>query len=379
MLHAFSSIENVHLLTATPFYYSLALVLFGATALKKRCIAIAFFAYMIALSFHPGAFLGIFIIFLISVIEKYHGFRPKTFKQLGQFISFRELYIQPALVTLLICLSWAVYRLTNVDLLMLNDTSSEFNDGIFELFLENAVMGFKYILIFFSKYTFIWLTLPLLLYLFVVKDTSFNVKSPLLAWGLAWTLTLFNHIPGHPGGLTTYLLQYLGVFVPLYLAQLFNDHFEITVNGHIKDWGLKTNILNRWKRSKLAAVSILIIYLCINVYSNTQAQITSRMERHNFQNITQNLIKLDQKLDERFRFIVQDKISYLFLLNSLEDRRLEYLDTSDATSNLLEHFCRPPYVVIAPKNIAFSCRHQNHHKLVWEDTHFVAFKTELQH
>ena len=202
---------------------------------------------------------------------------------------------------------------------MLGDGNTKINHDTLGLLLENASAGFIYIVVFFSKYTFIWISLPLLVYVFFFKNTSIKVKSLLFAWGIAWLLTLLNYIPGHPGGLTSYLLQYLGVFVPLYLAQLMSDQKLILLNGSIGDSFFRFPFRDVLQLSKLLVVCCLFIYLCVSVYVNLHAQIKSRIERQNFMDVTHVIQDLDQKFDKKFQFITQDKISYLFFFKFITE------------------------------------------------------------
>ena len=59
---------------------------------------------------------------------------------------------------------------------MLGDGNTKINHDTLGLLLENASAGFIYIVVFFSKYTFIWISLPLLVFVFFFKNTSIKVK-----------------------------------------------------------------------------------------------------------------------------------------------------------------------------------------------------------
>lgn len=228
LLFSFTSIENIHVLMATPFSFSVIFVLFAAALQKNDKFFLAAIFYFTAMLFHPGALLGIFLILLNDGLNKILQFqkgKPHLF--LTNFFNIK--LTLPIFVVLIgYSLNYLIFLLSNGSITLVMN-SSPFSEQVFnikDLVIMNILKSVKYIYIFLSKFTHPILITPFVIWSFFKGPYVKNSRFLLLSWSLGVVLTWAHMMPTHPGALTTYNLQYFAVVFSIYVSQMFIHYFN---------------------------------------------------------------------------------------------------------------------------------------------------------
>lgn len=227
-LFTFTTIENIHVLMATPFSFSVIFVLFAAALQKSKYFVSALTLYMLAIIFHPGAVLGIFLIFSNDCINQISKIKKSNCPSILSTLVQPQLALPAYAFVLTYILNYFVSYVSAGATLLIMDSSPfrEYSTETANLILLNIYTSFKYIFIFLSKFTSPILATALVIWSFFNVAYVKKTRILLVAWSIGTALTWFHMMPTHPGALTTYNLQYFAVVISIYCSQILTYYYH---------------------------------------------------------------------------------------------------------------------------------------------------------
>jgi len=229
---AFSIFANIHILTGTPFSFSVCMGLLAMGLLSKSRIVLSILLFLMSLLMHVGGVIGI-AMFMIAMSNKklIQVFTENksislSFRKVKLFlieISKGEALWVPVFSCLLVFgVNTIILKIWGFGPLMLGVALDQSKNLLTtsDNFVLNLIASVK--IIYFSLRE---LGPPLIILAFIlsinfVKNTFNIINLFLVAWVLIWFVSLFHVLPYHPGGLTKYSVQYLSIFICAALGSL---------------------------------------------------------------------------------------------------------------------------------------------------------------